>query len=91
MPHGIVHWMGLVRVREPGSMAPDSDHESQPRSVRCPYCVEGREFKLMLTRPSDECYLCADCGHLAMPGHPEFKCPCTKCFALNSRARVRPC
>ena len=87
----MVYSIGFVRMREPDSMVPNTGRDSRPRSIRCPYCVEGREFKLMLNRDSDECYLCANCGHLAMPGHPEFKCACTKCFDLNVRSRVRPC
>ena len=81
---------GARRMTESGSMAPNSGRDKRPGSVR-PYCVEGREFRLMLNRDTDECYLCANCGHLAMPEHPEFKCPCTKCFALHVRSRVRPC
>jgi hypothetical protein len=53
LPHGVIHWMGFVRMREPDSMAPNTGRDSGPRSVRCPYCVEGREFKLMLNRDSD--------------------------------------
>jgi predicted RNA-binding Zn-ribbon protein involved in translation (DUF1610 family) len=66
-------------------------HGKRSVAIRCPYCVEGREFRLMLSRDSEECYLCANCGHLAMPKHPGFNCPCTKCIALNLRSRVRPC
>ena len=91
LPHGLVSLDGERRMRESSSIAPNSDRDKRPRSVRCPYCVEGREFRLMLDHDSDECYLCASCGHLAMPGHPEFSCPCTKCFALNLRSRARPC
>jgi predicted RNA-binding Zn-ribbon protein involved in translation (DUF1610 family) len=56
---------------------------SRPRSFRCPYCVEGSEFKLMVRRESGQWYLCPDCGHLAMAENPEFKCPCAKCATLN--------
>jgi hypothetical protein len=63
----------------------------RPMPMRCPYCVESREFKLMLARDSDECFLCANCGHLALPNHSGFKCPCMKCIALNPRSRVQPC
>ncbi len=60
------------------------------RPFRCPYCVEGREFKLMLAHKSDECYMCMNCGHLAMANHPEFQCPCVKCAGLSLRVRRRP-
>lgn len=76
-------------MAETGSM---NSHlrRSERAPIRCPYCVEGREFKLMLWRDSEECYLCSNCGHLAMPKHPGFKCPCKKCVAVNLRSRMRP-
>ena len=72
-----------------GLRDPKLGRDQAPRSVRCPYCAEGKQFKLMLNRDSDECYLCASCGHLWMPQQPEFKCPCSKCIALNLRNRVQ--
>jgi hypothetical protein len=49
------------------------------KSMRCPYCVEGREFKLMTVRGSEDWQMCSNCGHLAMSNNPDFKCPCAKC------------
>jgi len=74
-----------------GSMDSNWRQSKRPISVRCPYCIEGREFKMMFNRDSEECFWCSNCGHLAMPKHPNFKCPCTKCIAINLRSRVRPC
>lgn len=52
--------------------------------IRCPHCVEDREFKLMLPPGAGSCYLCSNCGHRAMVGNADFICPCTKCKTLNS-------
>jgi hypothetical protein len=54
------------------------------RPVRCPYCVEGREFKLMEPRdPTNGWYTCEGCGHLAMPLQSDFRCHCAKCAGLT--------
>jgi len=78
-------------MTEAGESSSHWRRRKRPTPIRCPYCVEGREFRLMLERASEECYLCANCGHVAMPQRPGFKCPCAKCHALNLRGRVRPC
>jgi hypothetical protein len=68
--------------------------EQQERAVgrktpRCPYCVESSEFRVM--DPGDRgdgWYMCDNCGHLAIPGHPDFKCRCAKCVRLSSKTRL---
>lgn len=52
--------------------------------VRCPYCAAGLEFKLMVGH-LDGRFICAQCGHLAFPGHPSFTCSCPRCEALNAK------
>ena len=50
----------------------------------CPYCVEGGNFKVMIGYGSpDTWYMCAKCGHLALPTNPSFKCTCAKCVELK--------
>ena len=51
-------------------------------TVRCPYCVEDRSFKLMNARSGGEWFLCPACGHAAMPGHAAYRCDCSNCAAL---------
>lgn len=59
--------------------------------LRCPYCVEDREFKLMEPRDgANGWYMCDNCGHLAMPGDSDFRCRCAKCAGLGRVSRVRP-
>jgi hypothetical protein len=54
------------------------------RSIRCPYCRIGDEFRPMLNRV--EGWLrCESCGHDAMPLDPEFRCACSNCDASQSR------
>ena len=51
--------------------------------VRCPYCVLGDEFRAM-TADGVGRYICAKCGHLAIPSDEKFLCRCVKCAALRS-------
>jgi len=53
--------------------------------VRCPYCVQDTEFRLMLRR-STKWFVCPGCGHTATPEDPYKKCPCTKCCAMTRLA-----
>lgn len=69
----------------------DSKIDTRLKSIRCPYCVEGREFKLMINRDGDGWHMCANCGHLAMAKNPDFKCPCAKCATLNVKKSPLPC
>ena len=54
--------------------------------LRCPYCVEGFEFRLMLSSYSDGLFVCRQCGHKEMPKEPDFVCQCEKCRALRQAA-----
>jgi hypothetical protein len=54
--------------------------------MRCPYCVEGGNFKEMIGQGGAEpWYMCARCGHLTWPANPFFQCTCAKCAALKNR------
>jgi len=59
----------------------------KPKNVRCPYCVEEADFKLMLAQGSGDWFLCVNCGHLALPAYPTFRCLCSKCVGLKSALR----
>ena len=50
--------------------------------VRCPYCVEGSEFRPMFRR-SKKWFVCVSCGHAATPENPYAKCPCPKCREMT--------
>jgi len=52
-------------------------------AIRCPYCAEGDQFKLMQARAEGEWFLCEGCGHVRMPGHSLYKCNCSKCEAVH--------
>ena len=54
--------------------------------VRCPYCVQGSEFRPMLRGSSNKWYVCISCGHSAAPDDPYLKCPCARCQEM---ARLR--
>lgn len=60
---------------------------AKPKSIRCPYCVDGENFKLMVAQTGGDWFLCGRCGHLALPSSPAFRCLCKKCIALNPETR----
>lgn len=60
---------------------------SKPENLRCPYCVESGNFKLMVPQTGGDWFLCGSCGHLALPFHPAFHCLCTKCVALDPNSK----
>jgi hypothetical protein len=51
---------------------------------RCPYCVEGEQFRPMLQKPG--WLICELCGHVQLPGDPGFKCGCQRCLKLQQAA-----
>jgi hypothetical protein len=52
--------------------------------MRCRYCAEGGNFKVMIGQGGAETwYMCARCGHLSLPTDPLFKCTCAKCVELR--------
>lgn len=50
--------------------------------VRCPYCVQGNEFRPMQRRETDE-FVCPKCGHVANPDDHYMKCQCERCREMN--------
>src|SRR5579871_1561986 len=56
--------------------------------VRCPYCVEGNEFKTM--PPYGNRLICLTCFHTELLNEPWFICNCSKCKELGAR-RVSNC
>jgi len=58
--------------------------------MRCPYCIEGGNFKAMMGQGGLEtAYVCARCGHLAQPTDPSFKCMCNQCVASKHERESR--
>ncbi len=65
------------------------DSSLQTKRLRCPYCVEGNEFKVMEPREKENgWYMCENCGHLAMPQRSDFRCRCVKCSGLGASTRL---
>lgn len=54
----------------------------KPKILRCPYCVEGDNFKEMVVQTGGDWFLCTECGHLALPSQPAFRCLCGKCVGV---------
>lgn len=54
-------------------------------TVRCPYCIAGNDFRLMvgLNGSADGTLFCSKCHHLARSADPSFKCLCANCRNLN--------
>ncbi|PYX48694.1 MAG: hypothetical protein DMG79_11235 [Acidobacteria bacterium] len=65
------------------SEPPATNGRSRDKMVRCPYCVESGEFKVMTDAEGIEGRICGRCGHLAMPSNPLFECRCAKCAGLK--------
>lgn len=51
--------------------------------LRCPYCVEGDTFRAMFGHTDGDWFTCAECGHLAFPSNPVYRCTCRKCTAFT--------
>lgn len=76
--HGLpVHQKCFALVSKARGVKGDGYH-----AVRCPYCVEDRNFKLMNARSDGEWFLCPSCGHATMPGHFDYRCNCSNCAEL---------
>ena len=58
-------------------------NRSGVRITRCPYCVEGGDFKVMTEVDSRYHHRCGRCGHVTMLSDPLFKCTCAKCAGLR--------
>lgn len=56
-------------------------------TVRCPYCVDGNDFQLMI-EISANCYICKKCGHLVSKTESEFVCGCMKCLQLRGKLPI---
>jgi len=51
--------------------------------VRCPYCVEGGNFKAMMGSSEGQRFLCGRCNHVTMPENPDYQCTCLNCTVFN--------
>jgi hypothetical protein len=51
---------------------------------RCPYCVLGDDFRLMVQRPG--WLICENCGHIVIPDDPDFRCSCRNCPKVRRAA-----
>jgi hypothetical protein len=52
--------------------------------VCCPDCMLGNQKWPLLQRPGWS--VCAQCGHVAIPEDPGFKCSCRNCLKLKRAA-----
>jgi hypothetical protein len=52
---------------------------------RCPYCVRLDHFMLMSTTGNGK-YVCAKCGHVAVPENKVFQCMCGHCEEMRAFA-----
>jgi hypothetical protein len=57
--------------------------QPRTRALRCPYCVEGGNFNIMMSWSGGDWYMCARCGHVVLPKNKLFQCPCLKCYELE--------
>jgi DNA-directed RNA polymerase subunit RPC12/RpoP len=59
-----------------------------PKTVRCPFCVLGDEFRPMVAH-IDGRYICSKCGHTTSPGDIGYECRCPKCMKLILSFRLQ--
>src|SRR3954465_8286675 len=74
--------------------APRAGAQGQYRSamrklVRCPYCVEAGQFKVMTVHRDRQWSLCEGCGHLALRQSPTFQCTCAHCVRIDKAPKRR--
>ena len=65
----------------------EASHEPRIPVMRCPYCIEGGKFKVMIAQDRGDWYMCARCGHLTLPTDRLFACTCTKCVVKDRDLR----
>jgi len=72
-----------------GSRIMSGEHE-QLEPVRCPYCVQGNEFRVMTDLSGDarSIFYCASCRHLVRTAEADFQCLCPGCMSLRSPAQL---
>jgi len=67
---------------------PNASHLSrrQMETVRCPFCVQGDQFRAMLdlTAGMGNVFYCTACRHL-IRDDPGFRCLCNNCHTLATR------
>ena len=52
--------------------------------VRCPYCIDGDNFRAML-EISNNRHVCKACGHIVSRSESSFVCDCIKCLQLRGK------
>jgi transcription elongation factor Elf1 len=62
---------------------PKTRKPALPTTLRCPYCVESSDSKVMISKNDGEWLMCARCGHLTLLTNPLFVCTCAKCVGLR--------
>jgi len=50
--------------------------------IRCPYCVQGGDFRPMSAR-SGKLFACIGCGHVSSQEDPHMGCSCQRCLQVN--------
>jgi len=55
--------------------------------IRCPYCIEGNGFKLMIRLGNEQQFVCLKCHHLAIPDCFAFRCLCLNCLKVYAHHR----
>src|ERR1700756_4207280 len=60
----------------------------QCKNIRCPYCADGIDFRLMMRQGRSDWYVCGGCGHLALPSSPFYQCICKNCNKLERKRRL---
>lgn len=58
------------------------------KNIRCPYCADGIDFRLMVRQGGTDSYVCEACGHLSLPSSPFYQCICKNCGKLETKRQL---
>lgn len=56
---------------------------NEGKKIRCPYCADGLDFRLMARQREGEWYVCSGCGHVSLPSSPYYQCVCCNCRRVD--------
>ena len=56
--------------------------------MRCPYCVEDNDFKMMVPYWHGQQFVCLSCDHVANPTSLDFRCFCLNCSKPSAHEKM---
>lgn len=79
----------VARTNSRSNATRDLGSEAPIVKVRCPYCIDREQFRIMIAQEPGERFACEGCGHVAVPENLSFACVCEKCRAVYSMDNIQ--